>query len=236
MVISMLVVLSAAMVSLSPETNRDKTGTSARETCSANEKALENQGFSGAGSFTAERAGFEPAVGFHLRRFSRPMHSTALPPLRRCQVIVDELARHQCDTGHELAVRFQYAKRETLHRHIESIAKLDEISLSHVTVVIDIEDRARAVVVGIAECDVINLVYDAVAIRVAKESKEFVGGGVTDQNIVVTDRAVTITVEVAAVDLAGQCLQRVTTIGQRSAFDKAACECQNHIVISNNNG
>ena len=30
----------------------------------------------------AEEVGFEPTEGFHLRRFSRPVHSTALPPLR----------------------------------------------------------------------------------------------------------------------------------------------------------
>ncbi len=30
----------------------------------------------------AERVGFEPTVGFHLRRFSRPEPSTARPPLR----------------------------------------------------------------------------------------------------------------------------------------------------------
>ncbi len=31
----------------------------------------------------AEGEGFEPPVHFHVRRFSRPVHSTALPPLRR---------------------------------------------------------------------------------------------------------------------------------------------------------
>lgn len=30
----------------------------------------------------AEEVGFEPTEGFHLRRFSRPVHSTTLPPLR----------------------------------------------------------------------------------------------------------------------------------------------------------
>ena len=30
----------------------------------------------------AEGQGFEPWEGFHLRRFSRPVHSTALPSLR----------------------------------------------------------------------------------------------------------------------------------------------------------
>ena len=31
----------------------------------------------------AERVGFEPTKGSHPCRFSRPVHSTALPPLRR---------------------------------------------------------------------------------------------------------------------------------------------------------
>ena len=30
----------------------------------------------------AEEVGFEPTVDFHLRRFSRPVHSTTLPLLR----------------------------------------------------------------------------------------------------------------------------------------------------------
>ena len=32
----------------------------------------------------AEREGFEPSEDLHPRRFSRPVHSTALPPLRMC--------------------------------------------------------------------------------------------------------------------------------------------------------
>ena len=32
----------------------------------------------------AERVGFEPTVRSHARRFSRPVHSTTLPPLRSC--------------------------------------------------------------------------------------------------------------------------------------------------------
>src|ERR1051325_7305649 len=42
----------------------------------------------------AEREGFEPPSGFHLKRFSRPPQSTTLPPLRPqvsgvgCQVFV----------------------------------------------------------------------------------------------------------------------------------------------------
>src|SRR5690625_259090 len=35
----------------------------------------------------AEGQGFEPWVGFHLRRFSRPVLSTAQPSLRKAQII-----------------------------------------------------------------------------------------------------------------------------------------------------
>ena len=31
----------------------------------------------------ADGVGFEPTVGLHPRRFSRPVHSTALPPIRQ---------------------------------------------------------------------------------------------------------------------------------------------------------
>ena len=34
------------------------------------------------GKRKAERVGFEPTVGLTLRRFSRPVHSATLPPLR----------------------------------------------------------------------------------------------------------------------------------------------------------
>ncbi len=34
----------------------------------------------------AEEVGFEPTVDFHLRRFSRPVHSTTLPLLRLARV------------------------------------------------------------------------------------------------------------------------------------------------------
>src|SRR6185312_4031972 len=36
----------------------------------------------GASVFLAERVGFEPTVGFHLRLISSQVHSTTLPPLR----------------------------------------------------------------------------------------------------------------------------------------------------------
>ena len=43
----------------------------------------------------AEEVGFEPTVDFHLRRFSRPVHSTTLPllrpaPLNRLLLILKE--------------------------------------------------------------------------------------------------------------------------------------------------
>ena len=52
----------------------------------------------------AEEVGFEPTVDFHLRRFSRPVHSTTLPLLRRApdngpQTILKARFRHRiaCD-------------------------------------------------------------------------------------------------------------------------------------------
>ena len=41
----------------------------------------------------AEEVGFEPTVDFHLRRFSRPVHSTTLPLLRRRRVSVSFMIR-----------------------------------------------------------------------------------------------------------------------------------------------
>ena len=35
-----------------------------------------------ANGILAEREGFEPSVRLHVQRFSRPAHSTTLPPLR----------------------------------------------------------------------------------------------------------------------------------------------------------
>ena len=42
----------------------------------------------------AEEVGFEPTVDFHLRRFSRPVHSTTLPLLRQ-EVINNFLRSYQ---------------------------------------------------------------------------------------------------------------------------------------------
>ncbi len=39
----------------------------------------------------AERVGFEPTKGSHPCRFSRPVHSTALPPLRRRPMYVEQI-------------------------------------------------------------------------------------------------------------------------------------------------
>ena len=36
----------------------------------------------------AEGEGFEPPVHFRARRFSRPVHSTTLPPLRRNEFVI----------------------------------------------------------------------------------------------------------------------------------------------------
>ena len=40
--------------------------------------------FRGLFNILAEREGFEPSVGSHLRLISSQVHSTTLPPLRRC--------------------------------------------------------------------------------------------------------------------------------------------------------
>ena len=44
----------------------------------------------------ADRVGFEPTKGLHPCRFSRPVHSTALPPVRQSSA----LARIGLITGH----------------------------------------------------------------------------------------------------------------------------------------
>ena len=65
--------------------DRDKTGTTGAPTNAEGPQPLQNKGSAGRGSFQAERGGFEPPVSFTPRRFSRPVHSATLPPLRRCR-------------------------------------------------------------------------------------------------------------------------------------------------------
>ena len=62
--------------------DRDKTGTTG---CPTNEDAsqtLSIKAFARRFSLDAERGGFEPPVAVTPRRFSRPVHSATLPPLR----------------------------------------------------------------------------------------------------------------------------------------------------------
>ena len=54
------------------------------------QKVIKNNDLSG---LLAEEQGFEPWVDFHLRRFSRPVHSTTLPLLRRGPLSLSFLIR-----------------------------------------------------------------------------------------------------------------------------------------------
>jgi hypothetical protein len=79
-----VVAINAAMTAVaSGDFRRDKTGTRpGAETTEASQVSL-NKSLTKPRCSTTERAGFEPAV--HLvgvRRFSKPVHSATLPPLR----------------------------------------------------------------------------------------------------------------------------------------------------------
>ena len=60
----------------------DKSGKYAVAAHEALTQVLNQQEPADAGSETAERKGFEPLIPLRAYRFSRPTHSTALPPLR----------------------------------------------------------------------------------------------------------------------------------------------------------
>ena len=62
----------------------DKTGTSGFKSVGVASQTLKKQEPAGAGSFGAEREGFEPSMPLRAYRFSRPTHSTTLPPLQNC--------------------------------------------------------------------------------------------------------------------------------------------------------
>jgi hypothetical protein len=62
--------------------DRDKSGTSTQQNNPPPQIALGNQGRTGAVPNGAEREGFEPSIPLRVYRFSRPTHSTTLPPLR----------------------------------------------------------------------------------------------------------------------------------------------------------
>jgi hypothetical protein len=61
--------------------NRDKTGTNPSTQNEAGSQMVVSQPLTSRQSSKAERTGFEPAVGLRLHRFSKPAHSTTLPPL-----------------------------------------------------------------------------------------------------------------------------------------------------------
>ena len=66
----------------SGQTALDKTGTSGFQSAGPASQTLKKQEPARAGSFGAEREGFEPSMPLRAYRFSRPTHSTTLPPLR----------------------------------------------------------------------------------------------------------------------------------------------------------
>lgn len=74
--------IGLAFVLLTGFPDLDKTGTSGVPNETGDLELIARKDFMTACSFGAERAGFEPAVRFPVRRFSRPMRSTTLPPLR----------------------------------------------------------------------------------------------------------------------------------------------------------
>jgi hypothetical protein len=79
----MCVVTVATMAAASGDSRRDKAGTwPGAETTEASQVSF-NKSLAKPRCSATERAGFEPAV--HLigtRRFSKPVHSATLPPLR----------------------------------------------------------------------------------------------------------------------------------------------------------
>ena len=62
--------------------DRDKSGTRRARSAEAESQAQNAKEPACAGSFGAEREGFEPSVRLPVHRFSRPAHSTTLAPLR----------------------------------------------------------------------------------------------------------------------------------------------------------
>ena len=84
---SQLFLLSLLLLSLNGQASAgfetmDKSGTTAVAARIALTQVLKQQEPADAGSLSAERKGFEPLIPLRAYRFSRPTHSTALPPLR----------------------------------------------------------------------------------------------------------------------------------------------------------
>jgi hypothetical protein len=70
-----------------------KNGTTGVKNKNHDSQTLDFQEVANHGSFEAEREGFEPSVGFHPHRFSRPARSATLSPLRFTNQRIIEFAR-----------------------------------------------------------------------------------------------------------------------------------------------
>ena len=77
-----LVTLAASPVAEDPA--RDKTGTTGVPAAEAKSQNEKSQHLTDAGSFTAERAGFEPAVRLLPHGISSAAPSASRSPLRKC--------------------------------------------------------------------------------------------------------------------------------------------------------
>jgi hypothetical protein len=60
----------------------------------------------------ADGVGFEPTEGLHLRRFSRPVHSTALPPIHRgANSSIGHCGPSQRDLAEAGEIRFAFLEK-----------------------------------------------------------------------------------------------------------------------------
>ena len=79
---TMLAVVFLVVPGWSGAGSLDKTGTTRCAMGIYNQDVLEITWPANAGAEDTEREGFEPSIALRLYRFSRPTHSTTLPPLR----------------------------------------------------------------------------------------------------------------------------------------------------------
>lgn len=78
----MVCMIIPAMGVTAQKADRDKIGTNGANQKNRCSQVARNTRLTNLGSFQAERMGFEPMVPLRRLRFSRPVQSTALPPLR----------------------------------------------------------------------------------------------------------------------------------------------------------
>ena len=88
----------------------------------------------------AERVGFEPTIPLRGRRFSRPVHSTALPPLRgtNCRLSANELrtahVRPQRLWHHDAAIRLlavlEHGDERSPDRHTGPVQRVHRLRLA----------------------------------------------------------------------------------------------------------